>query len=60
MKQDVVKHAAIIPDGILNCHGIDPHIGNAIHKYLNVHQKALEVLVQSQFRQQPVVELSAF
>jgi len=41
-------------------HVIDPHIGNAIHKYLNVHQKALEVLVQSQFRQQPVVELSAF
>ena len=41
-------------------HVIDPHIGNVIHKYLNVHQKALEVLVQSQFRQQPVVELSAF
>ena len=41
-------------------HVIDPHIGNAIHKYLNVHQKALEILVQSQFRQQPVVELSAF
>ena len=41
-------------------HIVDPHIGNPINEDFNIHQKALEVLVQSQLRQQPVVELSAF
>ena len=41
-------------------HVVDPHIRNPVNKDLNVHQKPLEVLVQSQLRQQPVVELSTF
>ena len=41
-------------------HIMDPHIRNPINEDLNIHQKALEVPVQSQLRQQPIVELSAF
>ena len=41
-------------------HVMDAHIRNPINEDFNIHQKALEILVQSQLRQQPVVELSAF
>ena len=41
-------------------HVIDPHIRNPVNEDFNIYQKALKVLVQSQLRQQPVVELSAF
>ena len=51
----------LLPVGFQNCvHVMDAHIRNPVNEDFNIYQKALEILVQSQLRQQPVVELSTF